>query len=227
VNRVVWDLRWANPAERPQAPVPGLEDVPAAVRERFGMGSFGPPVLPGEYTVKVSAGGRDLTGQVAVSLDPGVQASPADLEAQLKASFDALALQARVNGVIERVDAMSSQLAALDAQLARQMPAPAVRGRVKQAVDTLKTFKDDELARPIAGLGYRQYPRLREDVQSMSSYLTRGFRAPNDGEMTRMKDLAVRVDQAVAKVNGLIAGDIAAINEAMKSTPRIAVDLIK
>jgi hypothetical protein len=201
--------------------------MPAAVRERFGMGSFGPTVVPGDYAVKVNADGQELTGNLTVTLDPGVQATPADLEAQLKASFGALALQARVGDVIDRVDAMSSQLTALDAQLAKQTPAPAVRGQVKSALDTLKKFKDEELVRPIPGLGYRQYPRLREDVQSLSGYLTRGFRAPNAGEVERMKDLTAQVDQAVAKANGLIAKDIAAINEAMKASPRIAVEVIK
>jgi photosystem II stability/assembly factor-like uncharacterized protein len=227
VNRFVWDLRWANPAERPQAPAPGTEDMPAAVRERFGMGSFGPAVVPGDYGVKVSAAGQELTGTVTVALDPGVQATQADLDAQLRASFDALALQARVSDVVDRVDTMSSQLTALDAQLARQTPVPAVRSQVKQALDALKRFKDEELARPIPGLGYRQYPRLREDVQALSGYLARGFRAPNAGELERMKDLRAQVDQAVAKVNNLMSKDIAAINDAMKASPRIAVDLIK
>jgi hypothetical protein len=227
VNRFAWDLRWANPAERPQAAVPGMEGVPAAVRERFGMGSFGPPVLPGEYAVKVVAGGRELSGTVAVSIDPRVQAAPADLEAQLKASFEALALQARVSDVIDHADAMTAQLTALDAQLAKQTPPPAVRAQVTQTLGALKTFRDNELARPLPGLGYRQYPRLREDVQSLSGYLMRGFRAPNAGELERMKDLTAQVDQAVAKLNGFIAKEIAAINEAMKSSPRIAVEPIK
>jgi hypothetical protein len=227
VNRFAWDLRWANPAERPQAAVPGMEGMPAAVRERFGMGSFGPPVLPGDYAVRVSAGGQELTGKVTVMIDPGVQATPAELDAQLQASFAALRLQARVADIIDRVDAMSSQLAALDGQLARQTPAPAVRGQVKEALETLNKFKDEELGRPIPGLGYRQYPRLREDVQSLSGYLTRGFRAPNAGEVERMKDLTAEVDKAVAKVNGIIGKNIAAINEAMKASPRIAVDPIK
>jgi photosystem II stability/assembly factor-like uncharacterized protein len=227
VNRFVWDLRWANPAERPQVPAPGMEDIPAAVRERFGMGSFGPMTVPGDYAVKVNAAGQELTGNVTVTLDPGVTVMPAELDAQLQASFAALALQARVGDVIDRVDAMSGQLTALDAQLATQTPVPAVRGPVRQALDALKKFKDEELARPALGLGYRQYPRLREDVQSLAGYLGRGFRAPNAGEIERMKDLTAQVDQAVAKVNGLITRDIAAINEAMKATPRIAVAPVK
>ena len=183
-------------------------------------------MLPGDYTVKVNAGGRELSGQVTVMLDPGVQASAADLDAQMQASFAAQALQARVTAVVERVDTMIGQLSAIDGQLPRQNP-PAYAAQVKQALDTLKKFKDEELVRPIPGLGYRQYPRLREDVQSLAGYIGRGFRAPNAGELERMKDLTVQVDQAVAKANGFIAKDIAAINEAMKASPRIAVDLIK
>jgi len=176
--------------------------------------------------VKVNAGARALTGQVTVMLDPGVQASAADLEAQLQASFAAQAIQGRMNAVIERVDSMIGQLAALDGQFPRQNP-PAYAAQVKQSLDTLKKFKDDELARPIPGLGYRQYPRLREDVQSLAGYFGRGFRPPNEGELTRMKDLAAQVDQAVAKVNAIISGDIGPINDAMKAAPRIAVEPIK
>jgi hypothetical protein len=168
-----------------------------------------------------------MTGTVSVMMDPAVEASPADLEAQVQASFAALALVAKVNDVVGRVDSMSDQLAALDAQLARQAPAPALRGQVKQVLDALKTFRDEELARPLPGLGYRQYPRLREDVQSLAGYLGRGVRAPNDGEAARMKDLTALVEQAVAKVNAIIAKDVAAINDAMKSAPRISVDAIR
>jgi hypothetical protein len=183
--------------------------------------------VPGEYTVRVEAGGKVLTETVSVTLDPAVQASPADMEAQTQASFAALALVAKVNDVISRVDSMSEQLTALDAQLAAQSPAPAARSRVKQAIETLKKFRDEELARPLPGLGYRQYPRLREDVQSLAGYLGRGVRAPNDGEVARMKDLTALVEQAVAKANGIIAKDIAAINEAMKSAPRILAEPVK
>jgi glycine cleavage system H lipoate-binding protein len=68
---------------------------------------------------------------------------------------------------------------------------------------------------------------LREDVQSLAGYLQRGVRAPNAGELERMKDLTAEVEKAVAKVNGLITKDIAAINEALKAEPRIAVEPIR
>ena len=107
------------------------------------------------------------------------------------------------------------------------MPPPAYRAQVTKALAALKAFRDDELARPIAGLGYRQYPRLREDVQSLAGYFNRGFRTPNEGELTRLEDLTADVGKAEAKFNGFVSGDIAAVNDAMKALPRIVVETIK
>jgi hypothetical protein len=229
VNRIVWNLRHDLPGAPAAGASGGGPGALASAPPAGGRGGApqGPAVVPGEYTVRVEAAGQTLSDTVRVTLDPGVQAMAADLDAQAQASFQALALAARVNSVIERVDAMLGQLATLDAQLAKQTPAPAVRRQVTQALESLRAFRDDELARPAPVMGYRQYPRLREDVQSLAGYLGRGFRAPNAGELERMKDLALQVDQAVAKVNGIIAKNIAAINEAMKSAPRISVDVIK
>jgi hypothetical protein len=218
VNRFVWDLRWDNPAARPD---PAMADIPVAIRARFGIGSFGPAVLPGEYVVKVSAGGRELTSPVVVQLDPGVTVPQADLQAQIDAAFAMLSVQQRVNTVIDRVDDLMGQLTALDAALGKQTPAPAVRPQVKQAMDTLKAWRDEELARPLPGLGYRQYPRLREDVQSVSGYINRGFKAPNAGETLRMKELTDQTAVAEKKLAGIETGAIAAINTALKEQPRI------
>lgn len=226
VNRFVWNLRYDNPGERPQPPAGGGPRPDVAAIERFG-GPQGTSAKPGDYTVKVRVGERELTGTCTVRLDPGVQAAPADLDAQLQASRAALELQARVGGVVDRVDALVGQLAALGEQVARQQPAPAYKAQVAQALSKLRAFRDEELVRPIPGLGYRQYPRLREDVQSLVGYVNRGFRAPNEGERTRMKDLTDAVGRAEAKLAAIVKGEIAAINDAVKGLPRIAVDQVK
>jgi len=63
-NRVAWDLRF------PLTFVPGDQDE----------GWFGPPkgtfVLPGEYTIKMTARGKELTGTVDVKTDPVARTSP-------------------------------------------------------------------------------------------------------------------------------------------------------
>ena len=137
------------------------------------------------------------------------------------------AMLARVGGIIDRVNDVMAQLTALDAVLAKQTPVPVIAADVKKATDALKAFRDDELTRPAPAMGYRQYPRLREDVQSISGGLGRGFRAPNEGEKIRMKELAELTDKAAAKLNGMLSGEIAKINDAMKGQPRIAAEPVK
>ncbi len=227
LNRFVWNLRYDMPGQR-AAEAGGRGEAPAGVGGgRGGGGSQGPAVNPGDYAVKVAVGGRELTGTCAVRLDPQVQASPADLDAQLQGAFAALALQTRMTAVMERVDSLVTQLTAVEAQLARQQPAPAYRAQVTKTLDAVKAYRDDKLARPTAGLGYRQYPRLREDVSSLVGYFSRGVRAPNEGELLRLKDLTGEVARAEAEVNGFITQHVAAINEAMKGVPRVVVEPIK
>jgi photosystem II stability/assembly factor-like uncharacterized protein len=232
VNRIAWNLRYEAPGQQAQESGgragAGRDQTQGRGETRggggrFGGGNQGPAVNPGDYNVRVRAGATELSGQLTVRLDPSVQASAADLEAQLQATRAAMALQSRVNAVSERVDSIVAQLSAIDEQAARQDPAPVYHAQVRKALAALKAFKDEELARPLAGLGYRQYPRLREDVQSLVGYLNRGFRAPNEGELTRLKDLTEEVGKAEAKLNGFITGDIAAINAAMKGVPHIVV----
>jgi len=64
-------------------------------------------------------------------------------------------------------------------------------------------------------------------VQSLAGSFNRGVRAPNEGELTRLKDLTGEVAKAEAAVNGFIAKDVAAINDALRAAPRIVVEPIK
>jgi photosystem II stability/assembly factor-like uncharacterized protein len=106
LHRFVWDLRYPPPEalhhEYPIAAVP--RDTPAEPR--------GPYVLPGEYQVKLTAGGSSFTQPLTVKMDPRVPASAGDLARQL----------ALASGVVE---AMGQDAAAL-----RQVRA--VRARLKE-----------------------------------------------------------------------------------------------
>ncbi len=254
LNRVVWDLRHDNPVPPPR-PRPGQQnpfgDIPPRMLARFGFGSFGPAALPGEYTVRLKAGGQDLSKAVKVQLDPRIQASEADLTEQFNASMTMLQMVGRVNTILERTNDTIDQLQALHDLIGRQpgrpsMPtaagghdggAPDVQSvapgadplaaDIKGALDTLKKFRDDELARPLPGLGYRQYPRLREEVQTIAGMIQRGFRPPNDGEKLRMKELTQMTDDAASKLNAILGGSVAKINQAMSAKPRIMVEPVK
>ena len=120
LHRFVWDLRYAPPAvERFGYPISAIfGNTPREPR--------GPWVLPGRYTVRLTANGRTLEQPLTVRMDPRVKAGPEELAEQHDLSmrvYDALsrgdgALRA-VRGV--RTGARRAAAATLPAEVARQV----------------------------------------------------------------------------------------------------------
>jgi photosystem II stability/assembly factor-like uncharacterized protein len=73
MHRWVWDLRATTPtATNYSYPI-------SAVPHRTPRVPQGPLVLPGTYTVRLTAGGKVLTAPLVVKMDPRVKATPAEL----------------------------------------------------------------------------------------------------------------------------------------------------
>ena len=97
----------------------------------------------------------------------------------------------------------------------------AARADVDSALRDLRHFRDSVLARPLAGLGYRQYPRLREEVQTVSGMVWRPLMPPTAGEMLRLAELKTETDAAQARLDAIIASRVAKINQALAGTPHV------
>jgi photosystem II stability/assembly factor-like uncharacterized protein len=205
---------------------PNDEDNPFA-------GARSPAVLPGTYTVALSVGGKQYTKTVLVEHDPRSDMSPAQIIAQHDAGVQVRDLATRVNQVVATTDDVMRQLTSLQDQL-RRAPRGAGNGvatpdsssrRVLTDVDSalrdLRHFRDSVLARPLQGLGYRQYPRLREEVQTVSNMLWRPMMQPTAGEMLRLGELKRETDEAQARLDGIISGRVAKINQALAGTPHV------
>ncbi|HKG94427.1 MAG TPA: hypothetical protein VKA84_21115 [Gemmatimonadaceae bacterium] len=121
MHRFVWDLRYERPAVTESAyPI-------SAVYRNTPREPRGPFVVPGTYTVRLTANGKAVTQPLAVRLDPRAKATPAALARQLavsrqltdgmRQSLDALgelrAARKRLASLRGRADADS-----LDARLA-------------------------------------------------------------------------------------------------------------
>ena len=205
-------------------------------------GAAGIAVLPGDYTVTLTVGDKKFSKPLHVEIDPRVKVAEADLVAQFNASTKMQALAERVGQVIASVDDIARQLTALSDQL---RPAGGGRGArtgadstsvmqqggggataaayvaVQTALTKLRSFRDDELARPLPGLGYRQYPRLREEVQTLSGMIGRAVAAPTDPSMGRMTELEGETTQAEAKLNAIITDDVTKINGMLTGVPHV------
>ena len=147
--------------------------------------------------------------------------------AQYTASLQIQDVGASVNRIINTVDDLTRQMTSLQDQL-RRVPRDSAGAAVPQALaeadgalKELKQFRDSVLARPLPGLGYRQYPRLREEVQTVSGMISRPMMPPTSGEMTRSGELTGETTEAQARLDGIIERRVVKINDLLKGTPHV------
>ncbi len=244
VNRIAWDLRFEAVTDagggrrgRAATPEPRADTSLAALRERRrapgadrdGGGEenfFGPaasPVLPGTYQVTMIVGGKRFTKPVEVRNDPRAEMTPAQVSAQYDAAQAIEKTQQRVTHVIGEADELLRQLGAVQTTLRAASNArdSVVLKEIDGTITDLRHFRDSVLARPIAGLGYRQYPRLREEVQTISGSISRPQWPVTAGEALRSRELGVETDDAEGRLNALIRSRVAKINDLLNGTPHV------
>ena len=252
-NRVSWDLRYDATAgvgggRGGGAGAAGgapLDTSLAAVRARRraaqddagpsefeGFGPAGAPfVLPGVYTATLTVEGKKYSTDVTVQLDPRSEMTTAQLVAQHDAARRMDDVASRVNRVITNIDDVSRQMGALQVTLRAASRDSGARNttqalaEIDGAIRDLKQFRDSVLARPVAGLGYRQYPRLREEVQTVSGMISRPMMAPTAGELLRSGELRTESDEASARFDSIMQTRVAKINELLKGSPHLIVPL--
>ncbi len=248
VSRVTWDLRYETapgaapgrgaaaragvaggaPAdttlqgvrERRRAAAAGGND--AAEEENF----FGPAAVaatPGTYQVTLIANGKRYTKPVTIQNDPRVEMTPTQVTAQYDAGKAVEATQARVTRVVASTDDLLRQLTAVQTTL-RSLPKDEVAAPLSEIDGTmtdLRHFRDSVLARPLQGLGYRQYPRLREEVQTISGMISRPQWPITDGEKLRSGELVVETDDAQKRLDTIVRDRIGKVNEMLKGTQHV------
>jgi photosystem II stability/assembly factor-like uncharacterized protein len=226
-------------------PAGGGEDEAPAGRGGGGRGGGAAPLaIPGDYTVTLRAGGQEQKKTLTVEMDPRVPTTAADLQAQLDASLTMRDLTSRANALVERANSLIAQLNALQERLRRPIAAragsttaadgngaaqrgPDVAGSVEAALGAVQTLRDKDLTRPYPNMGYRQYPRIREEITSLAGAIGRSPNRPTEGQALRMKELTEELDRAVAALNRIQTEDIGKINEMMKGMPFIITETIR
>jgi len=118
IQRLVWDLRHQSPLPSPS----GGQGAGGGM----GFGGFarGPRVLPGEYTVKLTVDGREMTKTVVVEEDPRIQLAPTDAAARVQAMLAINKLQKSGLAAQNSLTGLRAQLNSLQENLKKQANAP-------------------------------------------------------------------------------------------------------
>ncbi len=110
MHRWVWDLQYPPPTsarhDYPIAAIP--HDTP-----RFPPG---PTVLPGEYTVRLTANGKSYTAPLTVKMDPRVKTSPASLERKFAVETKLASIVSLTSAAVLQAGSLRDQLQKLEEQ---------------------------------------------------------------------------------------------------------------
>ena len=188
MHRFVWDLHYPPPdALQHDYPISAIvHDTP-----RYPLG---PSVVPGRYTVRLTAGGRTLSEPLEVRMDPRVATPPAGLAHQL-------ALALRITSAMHREYAALAQVRAFRTRLASLRKS---QSDTASAKSRMMSVVDDSLA-ALAGERRAGSPngddlvRLNGDLLAVLDVLESADADPTTQAAAAVPGLERRVDAALAR----------------------------
>jgi photosystem II stability/assembly factor-like uncharacterized protein len=215
VNRVIWDLQWEGP--RPLESRQGGGGF-------FFFGGGGPAAMPGTYTATLEYEGQELSTTFEVRGDPDVDTTLAEYQEQFDALMRVRDLQSEVNELIDTVFDLNGQLADLSGRLEES----AIEN-VEQIVEQVGTAQqqladlDNKLQRPPPRMGYRQYPRLSEELSNLNGNISGTQNRPTEGQALVLEELDQETQERIAELEEIIGTTIAELNSLLQGLPRITI----
>jgi len=210
LNRFVWDLKHRGPTkidatlvERKRKPfAEESDDVP------------GPQVAPGRYTVVIEAGKARHEAGFAVVRDPRVKTSQRAFDLQLallKALYDKLGA---LNAAVNRIRLVKRQLRDLD----RRVAPGALRERAAALVAKLESIEGVlvDIKRESPRDILRHPAGLDDTLVDLIGVVAIADEAPPTQAKQVSDEIMGRVDEQIAALEALVAGDIAACNAALR-----------
>jgi photosystem II stability/assembly factor-like uncharacterized protein len=203
-------------------------------RGGFGAGG-GLRVIPGTFTVKLTLGQTTVSKQVAVSEDPRIQISDADLRALREATVKAQELSSRLSRATRTLSTLRQALTDLDTEIKSRQRTPEV---VTAAVKTLSE-KVEAVARPLLGptrtptpLGFAGAPLVAEQptnplsslLSAISSHISALTARPNQWDLDQLEKLPKQID-AVVEQAGALEKEVPALNKLLFDNGFVKIDL--
>ncbi len=199
LSRVTWSMRLKPPR------------VPPAASALFGA-AFGPRVLPGTYTVKLTKNKNVYTTALNVIPDPRSKATAEDLKAQFDLS---LKLENLFNDMTYNVDKMNAVLGALDAASAKLPARDATARRFGEASAAVDALRKKIVATKEGGMITGE-ERLREDLGDLYGEVVFYEGRPTAMQEMRADAIARELGDVVTQFNAWTTKDLPGINSALR-----------
>jgi photosystem II stability/assembly factor-like uncharacterized protein len=202
LNRFIWNLRHA-----------AATAVPGDVLTERGLA--GPTVVPGVYTVEVSAGGAVATTTLEVRKDPRTSATQADLVEQRDLL---LRIRDKVSETHTAINAMKSAGEQVAACIERGAALPAatdLRNLGEATTAKIAAVEAELIERRItAQLDSVHYPtRLNAKLVALTSVVASAEAGPTRQSYDVLEDFSARIDAHLAAWQEIVDDDLARFNE--------------
>ncbi len=207
LNRVAWNLRLGGPEVR---------RLPTPEQIAFGGAPRGPQILPGTYTVKMTAGGKVYEQTVEVKLDPGITASTAELQETLDMQIKLRDMQTVMNSSLRFLDNIKEQLKQAQTTMKNLSKEPD-KDMMKELEDYLKEVDtlQDKLAARDEGLGFAGKAQVADDIGSLFFALDTNF-GPTKGQREYFAEIQPAYRSRMGDVNKFLRETLPQWNEKLR-----------
>ena len=213
LNRFVWDLRYPPPLALPFGYFGKLLEyteytladhaIPGATPRQQPLG---PLVLPGNYRLELTVGGKKYSQQLNVKLDPRVSASGAGLEAQLRLVQEIIGGMATSYHGYQQVEAARKELSDRTKTLAADKD---VREQLKSFGKKLDDVENGTPTAPGFGLVNRDLARYEESLVTADA-------RPSEAVQSTVQQVCSAVDASLMKWREINGKDLETLNAALK-----------
>jgi hypothetical protein len=218
INRVMWDLRH-EPTKEVQ-----LRTKPLHVSDfdmpdegwRPGGQRFSLLTAPGTYTVKLSAGGRELAQKLVVRKDPNSGGSDAELTEQIKTLSELRADIEAAADVVNQAELVRYQLQQLP-QLAGDVDIAQVASSIEQKFTDLEMHLMELRTTGRGQDGVRFGAKLYGKLNYLAQGLMSNDYRPTAQQLEVQKLHEQRLRELQGRLNNLLSTDIAMFNEKLRA----------
>ena len=218
MHRFIWDLTYP-------APDVLTRDFPiSAIYHDTPLYPLGATVLPGQYKIVLTIGGRNYTQMLDIRMDPRVKTSPGDLRRQFE-------LDQKIAGALHQDYEVLQQVRSLRLQLKALTGAPDVTKKTAADLDAkaaaIEGEEGDYGARYMSTPEGRSLARLNGGLNALVSALDTADAAPTTQQSAMFDELDKALEEQLSAWGQLKSKDIPALNEQLKKAGLPLIDLQK
>ncbi len=218
LNRIYWDLRYEPTKEirlrtSPQY-APHVRVGPDGWRPAPGTGSISILAPPGTYTVKISAGGRELTQPLTVRKDPNSGGTEEDIEAQMRVLFDLRKDLNSAADMVNRIELVRSQIEDLSRIIDDSEIKKAGNALNQKLIDLEMNLIELRLTGGQDGVRYGS--KLVSKINYLANGLASSDFRPTSQQQEVQKVLEERLRDALSGLESLLSKDVAGFNDLLR-----------